>query len=56
MKYHELLSASDFKVNLITAGHFFTEYPVCEFLLKTIGEICPEAEARIVFSNRIIEL
>ena len=56
MKYHELLSASDFKVNLITAGHFFTEYPVCEFLLGTIGEICPEAEARIVFSNRIIEL
>ena len=56
MKYHELLSASDFKVNLITAGHFFTEYPVCEFLLATIGEICPEAEARIVFSNRIIEL
>jgi len=56
MKYHEYLSACDFNVNLITAGHFFTEYPVCEFLLSTIGEICPEAEARIVFSNRIIEL
>lgn len=56
MKYHELLSAGDFKVNLITAGHFFTEYPVCEFLERTIKEICPEAEAKIVFSNRIVEL
>ena len=56
MKYHELLSASDFKVNLITAGHFFTEYPVCEFLLSTIEEICPDAEVKKVFSNRIIEL
>ncbi len=56
MKYHELLSAGDFKVNLITAGHFFTEYPVCEFLERTIKEICPEAETKIVFSNRIVEL
>ncbi len=56
MKYHELLSASDFKVNLITAGHFFTEYPVCAFLERTLGEICPEAEVKVVFSNRIIEL
>ena len=56
MKYHELLSASDFKVNLITAGHFFTEYPVCEFLEKTVKEICPTAEIKTVFSNRIIEL
>ena len=56
MKYHEYLSAGDFKVNLITAGHFFTEYPVCEFLEKTLGEICPEAEIKTVFSNKIIEL
>ncbi len=56
LKYHQLLAASDFKVNLITAGHFFTEYPVCEFLEKTVREICPEAEIKTVFSNKIIEL
>ena len=56
LKYHQLLSADDFNMNLITAGHFFTEYPVCAFLEKTVSGICPDAEIKTVFSNRIIEL
>ena len=56
LKYHERLSAGDFGMNLICAGHFFTEYPVCAFLEKTVKEICPEASAEVVFSNRIIEI
>ena len=56
LKYHERLSASDFGMNLICAGHFFTEYPVCEFLKKTVNKICPEASAEVVFSNKIIEI
>ena len=56
MKYHQLLSAADFNVNLITAGHFFTEYPVCFFLRETVRSLCPETEVETVFSNRIIEL
>lgn len=55
LKYHERLSAQDFGMNLICAGHFFTEYPVCEFLKKTVGEICPDATVENYFSNTIIE-
>lgn len=56
LKYHERLSAGDFGINLICAGHFFTEYPVCAFLHDTVKEICPEAEVETVFSNKIIEI
>ena len=55
LKHHERLSAGDFGMNLICAGHFFTEYPVCAFLEKTVRKICPEAQIEIVFSNTIIE-
>lgn len=54
-KYHEMLAADDFGINLICAGHFFTEYPVCDFLKKTVAEICHEAEIEVFFSNNIIE-
>lgn len=56
LKYHERLSAADFGMNLICAGHFFTEYPVCGFLEKTVKELLPEAQVEVVFSNRIIEI
>ena len=56
LKYHERLSADDFGMNLICAGHFFTEYPVCAFLEKTIKDICPDAEVEVLFSNKIIEI
>ena len=56
LKYHERLSATDFGVNLICAGHFFTEYPVCTFLEKTVKEICQGTETEVVFSNKIIEI
>ena len=53
-KHHEYLGAYDFGINLICAGHFFTEFPVCEFLKNTIGEISPEFETEIYFSNKMI--
>ena len=55
-KHHERLSATDFGVNLISAGHFFTENPVCGFLEKTVRDICPNAIVEVVFSNRTIEI
>ncbi len=55
LKYHEKLSASDFGVNLICAGHFFTEFPVCSFLEKTVKKLCPDAAVEVVFSNKIVE-
>lgn len=56
LKYHERLSATDFGMNLICAGHFFTEYPVCAFIEKTVKELLPEVDAEVVFSNKIIEI
>ena len=56
LKHHERLSADDFGMNLICAGHFFTEFPVCVFLENTVKGICPDVETEIVFSNKIIEL
>ncbi len=53
LKYHELLSANEVGVNLFCAGHFYTEYPVCDVILKTVSEICPEAYAEVCFSDRI---
>ncbi len=56
LKYHQKLAAADFNINLIEAGHFFTEYPVCTALAEMVGEICPDAEIKTVFSNKIIEI
>lgn len=56
LKHHERLMAEDVNMNLLAAGHFFTEYPVCEFIEKTVKEICPEAEIKTVFSNTVVEL
>lgn len=55
LKHHERLMAADLGINLLAAGHFFTEYPVCAFIEKTLGEICPEAETKTVFSNTVVE-
>ena len=53
LKHHEMLSARDIGVNLIVAGHFYTEHPVCDRLSKMIGEILPEAECEVYFSDRV---
>ncbi len=51
-KHHEILGAYDFGINLICAGHFFTEHPVCEVIEEKVKAICPEIETEIYFSNR----
>ena len=56
MKHHQLLAASDFNMNLVCAGHFFTEYPVCFFLRETVRSICSDVEIETFFSNHITEI
>lgn len=56
LKYHELLSSTEHNMNLVCAGHFFTEYPVCAFLEKTLCGILGDAVVENYFSNIIIEL
>ena len=53
IRYHDLLSSGDRGVNLIEAGHFYTEFPVCEILKKFIGEIDPSIAVEVYFSDRV---
>ena len=52
-KYHHYLSASEYGVNVISAGHFHTEYPVCCVLAEKVGRICPGAPVEIYHSDRM---
>ena len=40
--YHQFLDAKGKGINLIDAGHFPTEDPVCDKLIKYISEQFPE--------------
>lgn len=53
LRYHDLLSSGDRGVNLIEAGHFYTEFPVCEILKGFIGEIDSSIYAEVYFSDRV---
>lgn len=49
--YHNMTDAPDMNINLIEAGHFYTEDPVCELLCSMLGELGINSEK--YFSNRI---
>lgn len=51
--YNVMEEASEMGINLIEAGHFFTEHPVTEFFANIIGHISPEIYVQIVNSNLI---
>ena len=56
LDYHTMTDAPDWSsapVNLIEAGHFYTEHPVCEVLKKFVFEIDASLEAEVYFSNVI---
>jgi dinuclear metal center YbgI/SA1388 family protein len=53
MNYHEYLSAPERNMNLITAGHFHTEFPVCRVLEGIIRGLCPDAEIEVYCSDKI---
>ena len=51
--YHAMVDAPENGINLIEAGHFYTEYPVCDKIVSLIGEADPEIKCIKFFSNRI---
>ncbi len=53
LKYHQTISAGEFDMNLVCAGHFYTEYPVTEFLSEQAKALCPDADIEIFFSDRV---
>ena len=51
--YNIMVEASEMGINLIEAGHFFTEQPVTEFFANTVHHIAPEIYVQTVSSNLI---
>jgi len=47
VKYNQFWDALEYGVNLIDAGHFETENPVCHMLASALREEFPELEVRI---------
>ena len=56
LDYHPMTDGAECitsPMNLIEAGHFYTEQPVCEVLKDMVGDICPEISCHIYSSNVI---
>jgi dinuclear metal center YbgI/SA1388 family protein len=53
LKYHSMTDAPDMGVNLIQAGHFYTENPVCAVLKKMIEDADDSIVCDLFYSNRI---
>ena len=47
VKYNQFWDAKDLGMNIIDAGHFYTENPVCTYLAKKIQEAFPEITVEI---------
>ena len=50
--YHHLADAPDGEINLVEAGHFYTEFPVCERLRELVIEVDEKIECDIFHSDR----
>lgn len=51
--YNTSVDACDMGINIVEAGHFYTEHPVCYAVKETVEELIPNAEALVYFSNKI---
>ena len=51
--YNVMEEAAEMGINLIEAGHFFTEQPVCAFFKKLINKAAPDIYVEIANSNAI---
>ena len=51
--YNMMMEAAELGINLIEAGHFFTEDPVCEALARLTKTFLPSAATEIFHSNEI---
>ncbi len=53
LKYHQMTDAPEEGMNLITAGHFHTEFPVCAMLKELLAELDPTIETQIYDNYKI---
>ena len=49
--YNSVIDFGESNFPVFAAGHFYTENPVCEFLKRTVEEICPGTITEIYNSN-----
>lgn len=54
--YNVMEEAAEMGINLIEAGHFFTEQPVCTYFKKLVGKAAPDVYVEIANSNVIKSL
>ena len=47
VKYNQFRDAQDLGLNLIDAGHFYTERPVCAYLAAKIAEEFPQVQVKV---------
>ena len=50
--YHKLCDAPYGDINLVAAGHYFTEFPVCSYLADTVAALCPDVPVHIAGGTR----
>lgn len=53
--YNTMVDAEDMGLNIVEAGHFFTEYPVCETLKKDLTEILGEKVNIDIFNSNLVK-
>ncbi len=53
LSYHALCDAPYGPINLIAAGHYFTEFPVCRRLALWAAEACPGVPVHLAGGTRI---
>lgn len=53
LKYNQMVDAPDEGINLIEAGHFYTEQPICYHLADMVKKFDSEIETRVTWSCRI---
>ncbi len=51
--YNSMLDAEEMGLNVIEAGHFYTENPVCRLLGLYVKELCGNIELELFNSNKI---
>ncbi len=54
--YNSMLDAQEMGLNVIEAGHFYTENPVCKLLDLYVNELCENVETGFFNSNKIKNL
>ena len=56
LSYNNMVDAADMGLQVMEAGHFFTENPVLQVLEEMLSKICPDAEILHYYSDPVTHL